>query len=171
MIQTAFAKLQLFENKNHPIRFIFDFNIKQFEMPNFIDKIIKIIQLFSSDKQQIIMRMVDQDEIELSIDLTTKAIQALNEASIPIAIGLLIFGNLTHHKVNRDEMHLTYLCLDEKLIKEINEREESVEMLKKIIQLANTMKMEILVKDVNTLQQKQILDALGCKLMQGDVFE
>lgn len=170
MMQSAILKFNVSSEINtKPKRFIFSFNLKQFEIPNFLDKIIAIIKNLSSADNEIIMEIED-DEIETSnLNTFKQSIKILNQSNIPITIGILVLGHFALNKLK--ELQFCYLKIDKKLVKDIGKRRESVAILEQIMMLANVMQIETLTTGVDTNEQKIILENLGCIIIQGKLFD
>jgi diguanylate cyclase (GGDEF)-like protein len=170
MIKTTFLK---FENAvlmaSRPKRFIFTFNLKQFEAKNFLGHIIPLIKRLSTEENEIIMEITDNDIAVSNLEVFQNSIVKLNESQIPLAIGILVLGHFSINKLNH--VHFTYLKIDEKLVKDIGKRTESIAILEKIMLLANSMNIKTLTAGVDQEDQKKILEDMGCVTMQGSLFD
>lgn len=171
MIKSAIYKFDDFSFDSHKKeniyknRFILTFSLKQFEIPKFLENIIQIITKLSSSKNEIIMSITDEDIDNTKLEKFKEAVEKLNTSKIPIAIGILLLGHFAIKKING--IYFSYLKIDEKLIKNLGERKESFIILEKIMSLADMLKIETLTSGVDTTEQKNILENLGCVTMQG----
>ena len=153
-----------------PKRFIFSFYLRQFEIPNFLDKIINIIQGLSSPENEIILEIEDEEDFERShLDAFKNAIFELNQSNIPISIGILVLGHFALNKLNA--VQFRYLKIDQKLVNDLDKRPESIAILEEIMMLAYVMQVETLTTGVTTQEQVTILENLGCKIVQGKYFD
>lgn len=168
MIKSSIEKFE--PAKTHKTRrFIFKFNLKQFDTPKFIEKITEIIKKVSSNDNEIIMDITDEGIDRANLDSFKDEIKKLNQSNIPIAIGILVLGHFSLNKINH--LVFNYLKIDEKLVKDLNTREESQVILEKIMSLVSSLKISTLTTGVDTEEQKQILKNLGCEIMQGKVIK
>lgn len=167
MIQSTIAKYNFASNK--PGRFIFSFNMKHFETPNFIEKITAIIKKTATDKNEVIIEISDDNLDKINIETFKKSILKLNESNIPIAIGILVLGQLALNKLT--DLNFRYLKIDEKLVKDLGRREESQSILQRIMLLASNLNIETITDGVDTQEQKTLLENMGCITMQGKIFK
>lgn len=170
MMMSAIKKFNFPDDNNlsEKNRFIFTFNLKQLETPQFLEKIIDLIKKFSSEKNEIIMRMKDDGIENIDPELLRKSIARLNEFNIPISIGILVLGHFAIKKINL--VTFNYLQIDEKLIKDLSDRQESQLIIGKIMLLANSLKIGTMTAGVDTSEKMMILKSLGCMIMEGAVF-
>jgi diguanylate cyclase (GGDEF)-like protein len=172
MMKSTIEKFDLLDSMDSvsgkPKRFIFNFNLKQFETPNFLEKIVGIIKKLSSNKNQIIMEIRDDGIENAKLESFKEAIIKLNESHIPISIGILVLGHFALNKLH--QVTFSYLKIDEKLVKDLGERQESQAILEKIMLLASNLQIGTLTNGVDTEEKKTILENLGCVTMQGKLF-
>lgn len=169
MMKSSIVKFDLstiMESK--PKRFIFTFKLKQFETPQFLEKITAIIKNLSSHDNEIIMEIADDDFENSNLESFKDAIIKLNQSNIPLAIGILVLGHFALNKLN--QVHFGYLKIDKKLVENLDKRPESRAILERIMLLINSMGIGTLTTGVDTEEQKRILEELGCVTMQGKVF-
>lgn len=171
MMESAILKFsKSSEIKSNPKRFIFSFNLQQFSIPNFLDKIITIIKNLSTSENEIIMEIEDEENLDNAhLDPFKNAIERLNQSHIPITIGILVLGHFALNKLNK--VQFRYLKIDKKLVNDLGKRPESVAILEQIMMLAFVMQIETLTTGVNTQEQKTILENLGCKIIQGNFYD
>jgi diguanylate cyclase (GGDEF)-like protein len=170
MMDTAISKFELStEIKSKPKRFIFSFNLKQLEIRNFLHRIVPIIQKLSSEDNEIIMEIEDDEILPSQQEAFRNVIQELNGSNIPMIIGILTLGHFAINKIN--QLHFRYLKIDKKLVKDLGNRQESLTILEKIVALSNSLEIESLTAGVDTAEQKTILENLGCKILQGKIFD
>lgn len=168
MIKSAIEKFATNNSITKPKRFIIGFNLKQFDIPNFLDMIIAVIKKFSSEEYQIIMEITDSEFDNSKLDFYKNAFLKLNESQIQIVIGILVLGHFALNKLS--EVHFNYLKIDEKLVHDLGKREESLAILDRIVILANSLNVETMTAGVDTIEKRQILENLHCTLMQGKLF-
>jgi len=147
---------------------IFKFDLKQFEAPHFAEKIIEIINKSTENKDQIIIELM-HTENSGNFETYRESICKFNEARIPLAICILVLGHFAINKINN--VHFTYLKIDEKLVQDLVKREESRVILERILFLVDNLKLKTLTTGVHLEEQKRILESMNCSLMQGKVFK
>lgn len=147
---------------------IFKFDLKQFEAPKFTEKLIEIINRISKGENEIVIELMD-GENHANLEVYREPILKLNEAKIPLVIGIFILGHFALNKLN--QIHFTYLKIDEKLVQDLTKREESKVILGRILSLVDDLKLKTLTAGVDTEERKKLLESMGCLLMQGKIFK
>lgn len=169
MMKSAIQKFDnLADFTTKPRRFIFTFNLKQFEIPKFLENIITIIEKLNSSENEIIMEITDDDIASAQIEEFKADVLKLNQSNIQVAIGILLLGRFAMNNIDR--VSFSYLKIDEKLVRDLSKRRESLLILEKIMELVSNLNIGTLTAGVDTEQQKQILENLGCTTMQGKVL-
>ena len=69
-----------------------------------------------------------------------------------------------------NHIHFDALKVDEMLVKDLVKREESKLILERILLLVDNLKAKTLVSGVDTIEQRRILESMGCHVMQGKLF-
>lgn len=147
---------------------IFKFDLKQFEAPKFAEKIIEIIRRIPKNQNQIVIELMD-GENHANLEVYRESILKLNQAQIPLVIGILVLGHFALNKLN--QIRFNYLKIDEKLVQDLTKREESKVILGRILSLVDNLKLKTLTTGVDTEEQKKLLESMGCLLMQGKVLK
>jgi diguanylate cyclase (GGDEF)-like protein len=147
---------------------IFKFDLKQFESPRFAEKIIAMITKFEGNSNRIILELFEEGE-NRNLEVCRDSIEKLNAANVPLVVGILALGHFALNKLNH--IHFSYLKLDEKLVQDVNKREESKIILQRILSLLDNLKISPLTAGVNTKEQQKILEGMCCSIMQGNIFK
>ncbi len=147
---------------------IFKFDLKQFDTPKFAERIIEIIKKITKNKDQIVIELIDGDN-HANLEIYRETIAKLNDAEIPLVIGILVLGHFALHKLN--QVHFNYLKIDEQLVQDLTTREESKIILTRILSLVDNLKLKTLTTGVDAEDQKKLLESMNCLLMQGKVFK
>lgn len=143
------------------------FLFKQFENSHFIYRLSQILQELNYKPECLVLEIKERFS-GFSFDILDKAFNMLKYIGVKIAIdsfgtGLFPLYHLKNFKVN-------YLQLEQSLIEDIEQNEQSLALVKSILTLAKNMSMEVIIKDIESEQQKKILKDLGCHLMQGSLL-
>lgn len=165
MIKTSVEKFANDSSPKHALLFRLD--LMQLGVPQFAKKIIAIINKVLPDKTQIIIELIDNVEATNLIKYRNLIMQ-LNDSGIPIAIGILVLGHFALNNLNH--IHFRYLKIDKELVNNVEKRKEARAILERILSLADSIKIRTLTPGVDTIEQKQLLELLGCVVMQGKVF-
>lgn len=168
MMKTAVSQCGQANNKAFQMcPLIFKFSLKQFETKFFVERMIEIINKNTSSNQ-IVLELTDGNETA-NLEAYRDSILSFNDAKVPLAVGVLALGHFALNKLNH--VHFSYLKIDEKLVQDIAHRQESKVILERILSLVDNLKIDTLMEGVDTEEQKQILQSMGCSVMQGKNFK
>ena len=104
----------------------------------------------------------------LSMTSTTDALNSLRHEGITFTMDNFCNGQSTLDQVRK--LQFDKVKIDTSFINAIKGKDNAIDILRAIINLASSMKFEILAKEITTKDQLEIVRAEGCKEMQGRLF-
>ncbi|OQX50307.1 MAG: GGDEF domain-containing protein [Epsilonproteobacteria bacterium 4484_20] len=139
-------------------------SIKQLEGHNFLKEINECLTAFDFKTQWLELEIPEGQVMKNHKDSIQK-LQTLNEMGISISIDDFGTGYSSLSLLKR--LPINRLKIDRSFIKDIPADEEDIAIVKAIIALANSLKLNIIAEGVETEEQKAFLLANGCTNMQG----
>lgn len=137
---------------------------RQFEQPDLIDQLAKIIQ------------EVDLQEMTLKLEITESMMMGDVEAGIDLMLRLKSLGC----KLSIDDFGTGYsslsqlrrfpvdtLKVDKSFVQKMGESHEDHEIVRMIISLGHTLGMDVIAEGVETKADAEVLRSLGCEYGQG----
>jgi len=140
---------------------------KQFRQANFVTQVEQVIQdnhLFAS---HLFIELTEGVLIDNIYD-TVEKMQELKKIGIKISIDDFGIGysSLAYLK----QLPLDQLKIDQSFVRDISTDENDAIIVETIINMAQSLKLNVIAEGVETLQQKDFLIAKGCSVFQGYYF-
>lgn len=147
-----------------PLMVSINLSSRQFEQPDLIDQLTKIIQ------------EVDLQEMTLKLEITESMMMGDVEAGIDLMLRLKSLG----YKLSMDDFGTGYsslsqlrrfpvdtLKVDKSFVQKMGESYEDHEIVRMIISLGHTLGMDVIAEGVETKADAEVLRSLGCEYGQG----
>lgn len=142
-------------------------SLRQLENPHFVFKLSKILEEANLSPATLLLE-ISEGALLNKMNLIEKSLHLLRRLGVRIAIDDFSSGNLSLQHLRR--FPIDCLKVDDLLVQDLASNKESAAIAKMIIFLAETLHLTIIAKGVETVEQKQLLQDLGCHLMQGYLF-
>lgn len=104
-------------------------------------------------------------------DTAIRIINNLKEEFHNIKFALDDFGTGYSNMIYLKNLHVDYIKIDYSFIREITKDTKALGIVKALIDIAHIFNAKALAEGVETSEQYQILDIMGCDLVQGFYFE
>jgi diguanylate cyclase (GGDEF)-like protein len=151
----------------HPESIAMNVSPRQLENPHFTYQVSKILQEMKLEPANLILEL---SEIFLvnKIGMIDKSLHHLKQMGVHICVNHFGTGNISLQNLKGLPIHS--LKMDCSLISDISTNLETEAIVKMIIALANTLKIQVIAAGVENVQQKRRLIELDCQVMQGDMI-
>lgn len=148
--------------------FIMSINVsaKSIALKEFVDQLIKLTKLHSINKYTLTIELTETQLIT-NLEETLNNIKAINDAHINLAIDDFGTGYSSLNLLNK--LPAKYLKIDKSFIQNINTENGRV-IVKTILNMAHNLNIMAVAEGVETKEQKEILQNLGCNLIQGYII-
>ena len=140
---------------------------QQLQEPNFIEKIDKILARTGLNPNCLRLEITERALID-SKDNTNQTLAEIKRRGIKLSIDDFGTGYSSLSYLSR--LPIDNLKVDRSFVKNINSNPESLEIVKTIITLAQTLNMDAIAEGIETSEQRDRLKALGCEYAQGYLF-
>ncbi len=140
---------------------------QQIKEPGFLDKLDAIITTIKLPKNSLQLEITESTLMEgkqETIDLLKK----IRKRGVTLSIDDFGTGYSSLRYLHR--FPLNNLKIDRSFVQGMLDEKENFEIVKTIIALARTLKMDVIAEGVETLKQLKVLKALNCKIGQGYLF-
>jgi diguanylate cyclase (GGDEF)-like protein len=151
----------------HPESIAINVSPRQLENPHFTYQVSKILQEMKLAPAHLILEL---SEIFLvnKISMIDKSLHLLKRLGVQICVNHFGAGNISLQNLKSLPIH--FLKMDSTLISDVSTNIETEAIVKMIIALANTLKIQVIAGGVENIQQKRRLIELGTHVMQGDMI-
>lgn len=140
-------------------------SLRQLENSQFIYGISQRLQELMFKPEWLLLGIKDSS-YPTSFDDVEKALNMLKYLNIKIA--LEDFGSRSLSLSNLKNMAVNYLKLDRGLINDVEQNESTQAFIKAMINVANSLSIQLIIQGVESEQQMTLLTSLGCHLFQGN---
>ena len=164
----ACSQLEKWRNQGHSIKSIaVNVSAKQFHQNLFADQIKSIIESYNIKPSQMILELTEAVIIEDLSNLVDK----LNELKeYGVRISLDDFGTGYSSLAYLKDLPIDQLKIDKLFIQDLTSDRDSLAIVKTIINLAESMQIDLIAEGIETKEQFKVLKQLGCQSFQGFYF-
>jgi diguanylate cyclase (GGDEF)-like protein/PAS domain S-box-containing protein len=148
-------------------RFSVNVSPRQFSDPNFLTLIKTTLQRSQARPENLEIEITESSMMQ-DINHTRTVLTELKDIGISIAIDDFGTGysSLTHLK----HFPIQTLKIDRSFIKDIPQDREDLRLVETIVSMAHHLGIKLVGEGVETLDQLDVLNALGCQTVQGFLF-
>ena len=132
---------------------------------SFMAAVKKIIGDYQIDPS-FVMFQVAETALAYEDDETKRALHQLKDMGIGVILDR--FGAEYASLAKLKEWEFTWIRLDPTFAESVTEDHKAYEIIKSMLQLAESLGMELIVTGVDHKKQKELLTELGCRYMQGE---
>jgi EAL domain-containing protein (putative c-di-GMP-specific phosphodiesterase class I) len=140
---------------------------QQIDEPGFLDKLDTIIATMRFPRDLLQLEITESTLMEGRQE-TINLLNAIRKRGIKLSIDDFGTGYSSLRYLNR--FPIDNLKIDRSFVRGMLDEKENFEIVKTIITLARTLKMNVIAEGIETLKQLKVLKVLNCKLGQGYLF-
>lgn len=168
ILRTACHQIKKWNDGNGtPVRVAVNISARQFQEPDFIDKVDLILLETGIDPTHLEME-ITESVIMVSVEDAIMTLTDLKIRGINLAID--DFGTGYSSLSYLQKFPITHLKIDRSFIKNVCSNEQSAEIASSIIALAQNMQLRVIAEGVETVEQMKFLKGKGCNEGQGFLF-
>ncbi len=165
MMKTAMAQLDRWHKEGlMPGALALNLSMKQLEQADFIRHVQHELEASGFNAARLELE-VTEGEVMKKPDETISKLKKISDLGIQIAIDDFGTGYSSLSYLKR--LPINKLKIDRSFVKDIPDDEEDAAIVKAIIALAQSLKLDMIAEGVETADQKEFLLASGCKNLQG----
>lgn len=137
---------------------------KQLEASDFVEQVDKIIQQYGVDKRMLTLEVTERSLLNTSGFINDR-IQTMRNGGIEMSIDDFGMGHSSMMYLQQNAFD--EVKLDGSLVRNISENERSKEIITGVIDMAKKLDYHVVAEYVETKEQKDLLQDLGCDIYQG----
>lgn len=136
---------------------------RQFSQPEFISTIATVLKETGLDPHRLKLEITESTVMERAHSAATLA--QLREMNVQLMVDDFGTGYSSLSYLSR--FPLNALKIDRSFVSTLGSEEDSSEIVRCILVLADTLNLDVIAEGVETREQADILESLGCRLCQG----
>ncbi|HEY9703049.1 MAG TPA: EAL domain-containing protein [Allocoleopsis sp.] len=168
LVMRLACKQAKFWGKYGNLRIAINLSALQFKQHDLIDKIIEILQENDLEPSKLELEITETSAME-NVTLTAEKLHQLRAKGFHLSIDDFGTGHCSLNYLSTFPVHT--LKVDRSFINQINtgnERDSAITTM--IINMAKTLKLDVVAEGVETLEQVEFLKKSHCDIMQGYLF-
>lgn len=154
-------------NKNNNNHISVNVSFKTFSSDNFLPFIKDLCKKYPEIKDFFCIEISENSALNLNMDIKS-AFKELHNLGIKIAIDDFSMGNTSLKYLQETKFDI--VKLDGKLTSAITDSIASREIISSIVYLSKSLNFSVIAEYVETLEQKNLLEKLGCNYYQGYLY-
>lgn len=140
---------------------------REFSQPDFLTDLLSVIASSGSDPRLLRLEITESAFAE-NPGVARSVVMEMRAAGL--RVGIDDFGTGVSSLASLHRLPVDLLKIDRSFVKTIAESEESREIVRTIISLAQSMKVDTVAEGVETIEQERILIGMGCTHAQGFLY-
>lgn len=168
VMRLACKQAKFWETYDNNLRMAVNLSALQFKQHDLIDKITDILQENDLEPSKLELEITETSAME-NVKLTAEKLHQLKAKGFHLSIDDFGTGHCSLNYLSTFPVHT--LKVDRSFINQINtgnERDNAITTM--IINMAKTLKLEVVAEGVETLEQVEFLKKSHCDIMQGYLF-
>jgi diguanylate cyclase (GGDEF)-like protein/PAS domain S-box-containing protein len=169
VLESACRQIKAWEADRHTCDLQLAVNVsgRQFRQADFVAQVNEIIG--RTDINPLLLKLELTESIVLDdVPDTISKMQALRQIGVSFAMD--DFGTGYSSLSYLTQLPLNQLKIDQSFVRHIGATSSDATIIQTIIGMANNLSMEVIAEGVETQEQRDFLEANGCKLYQGYLF-
>lgn len=159
--------VQWMQGKDDNCRMAINLSVKQLQAKNITDQIAQILQRYQCNPNWLELE-ITEGYIMNDPEQAIHTLKRLKNMGFKISIDDFGTGYSSLSYLKR--LPIDKLKIDQSFIRDIANDEDDKIIVEAIISLAQSMNLEVIAEGVETPEQRQLIEAQGCNLMQGYLF-
>lgn len=141
--------------------------LRQLENPHFTYRVLQIIQENKMNPSCIVFE-ISENVLSTQSNLVEKNLHMFKQMGVRLGINDLGTGNIALQHLRH--FPIDTIKISKPLIHDVTINQEAEAIVKLLIALGDTLKLKVIADGVDSQHQKQVLQQLGCRYMQGQYF-
>ncbi|WP_178863260.1 EAL domain-containing protein [Thiomicrorhabdus cannonii] len=140
---------------------------KQFAEKDFVEKVTRVLEETGADPNQLKLELTESVTVK-DLETTIRTMNALRDIGVRFSIDDFGTGHSSLSYLKR--LPLSQLKIDQSFIRDLTVDSDDAIIVKTIIAMSNTLKLEVIAEGVETIEQKEFLKENHCTVYQGYLF-
>jgi diguanylate cyclase (GGDEF)-like protein/PAS domain S-box-containing protein len=140
---------------------------RQFRQPDFVNQVCEILNRTAINPLHLKLELTESIVLDNVADTIAK-MQALRQIGVNFSMD--DFGTGYSSLAYLTQLPLKQLKIDQSFVRNIGIKASDATIIQTIIGMANNLGMEVIAEGVETQEQRDFLESMGCNLYQGYLF-
>jgi diguanylate cyclase (GGDEF)-like protein/PAS domain S-box-containing protein len=149
------------------IKLAINVSAKQFAENDFVDKVQQALQKSGAQAHKLKLELTESMVVK-DIEKTIRIMNALRDIGVSFALDDFGTGHSSLSYLKR--LPLSQLKIDQSFTQDLTVDADDATIVKTIIAMSNTLKLEVIAEGVETIEQKEFLKENQCYIYQGYLF-
>jgi len=169
VLETACAQLKVWEGNplTSELQLAVNVSARQFYQPDFIDKVYKVLNRTAIEPYRLELELTESMVLN-DIDASIAAMQVLKQMGVTFSMD--DFGTGYSSLAYLTQLPLDQLKIDQAFVRNMTTKRSDAIIVQTIINMGNSLAMEVIAEGVETLEQRDLLAKQGCHAFQGYLF-
>ncbi|NIK80332.1 diguanylate cyclase (GGDEF)-like protein/PAS domain S-box-containing protein [Paenibacillus castaneae] len=147
-----------------PLKISVNISGQQLKQPDFVHRVKRIVEKTGMNPHYLCIEITESTVID-DLDSTIKMFKQLSELGIHMSMDDFGTGYSSLSVLKR--LPLNMLKIDKSFIREMTHEHQDFDIVKAIISISKSLKLQIVAEGVEQREQYDLLQELGCHYMQG----
>ncbi|MGE5557153.1 MAG: EAL domain-containing protein [Bacillota bacterium] len=168
VLRTACSCVKAWRDAGYPyLRLAVNLSTRQFQQPNLVNLIDKILSDTGFDPRFLELEMVENTVMQ-NMEYTVKILHELTNMGMRIALDDFGIGYSSLNYLKKFPLHT--LKIDKTFVQGLTGQPKDISIAEAIISLAHNLGLEVIAEGVETVEQLALLKLKGCDCIQGYLF-
>ena len=169
VLESACQQLKAWEAdpRTRELQLAVNVSVRQFRQADFVAQVSDILSSTSIDPLRLKLELTESIVLDDVADTIAK-MQALRQ--IGVSFSMDDFGTGYSSLAYLTQLPLKQLKIDQSFVRHIGTKVSDATIIQTIIGMANNLGMEVIAEGVETKEQRDFLERMGCMLYQGYLF-
>jgi EAL domain-containing protein (putative c-di-GMP-specific phosphodiesterase class I) len=140
---------------------------RQFRQPNFVAQVNETIRQAGIDPRRLKLELTESIVLD-NVEDTIAKMKALKQTGVSFSMD--DFGTGYSSLAYLTQLPLDQLKIDQSFVRNIGTKTSDATIVQTIIGMAGNLGMEVIAEGVETREQRDFLERMGCSLYQGYLF-
>ena len=169
VLESACQQLKVWEAESHTRDLQLAVNVsgRQFRQPDFVTRVRDILDRTAINPLRLKLELTESIVLDDVADTIAK-MQALRELGVSFSMD--DFGTGYSSLAYLTQLPLKQLKIDQSFVRNIGTKASDATIIQTIIGMANNLNIEVIAEGVETQEQRDFLERMGCMHYQGYLF-
>jgi diguanylate cyclase (GGDEF)-like protein/PAS domain S-box-containing protein len=169
VLESACQQLKIWEAdpRKRALQLAVNVSVRQFRQEDFVAQVRAILDRTAINPQRLKLELTESIVLDDVADTIAK-MQALRQ--IGVSFSMDDFGTGYSSLAYLTQLPLKQLKIDQSFVRHIGTQASDATIIQTIIGMANNLGMEVIAEGVETQEQRDLLERMGCMLYQGYLF-
>jgi EAL domain-containing protein (putative c-di-GMP-specific phosphodiesterase class I) len=169
VLESACQQLKIWETdpRKRALQLAVNVSVRQFRQDDFVAQVRVILDHTAINPQRLKLELTESIVLDDVADTIAK-MQALRQ--IGVSFSMDDFGTGYSSLAYLTQRPLKQLKIDQSFVRHIGTQASDATIIQTIIGMANNLGMEVIAEGVETQEQRDLLERMGCMLYQGYLF-